>query len=71
MAKKYYNTTEAQIKVIRELVQLSDDYEQFKIKFESPVGDVIYLKRVDGAKFERFMPVSNFFGRFQHYKCFQ
>lgn len=62
MARRYYNTTEAQVKIIKEMVQLSDDYEQFRIKFESPIGDVLYLKRVGETKFERFMPISNLFG---------
>lgn len=71
MTKRYYNTTEAQIKVIKEMVQLSNNYEQFRIKFESPIGDVLYLKRVGNKKFERYMPISNLFALSRHYKCFQ
>lgn len=62
MAKRYYNTTESQIKTIKEMIQLSNDYEQFRIKFESPIGDVLYLKRIGSNKFERYMPICNFFG---------
>ena len=62
MTKKYYNTTKEQVNLIRKMIQYSDDYEKFRIKFESPIGDVLYLKRVNTNKFERFMPISNFFG---------
>lgn len=59
---RYYNTSQAQIGAIKELVSMSDEYTSFKIKFESPVGDVLYLKREGAKKYERYMPISNLFG---------
>ena len=59
---KYYNTTQAQVGAIKELVSMSDEFDSFKIKFESPIGDVLYLRRVGTKEYERYMPISNFFG---------
>lgn len=71
MAKKYYNTTNERLKAIKEMIQSSGVYEQFKIKFESPEGDVLYVKRVGCNKYERFMSISNLFGSDQPYKYFK
>ena len=59
---KYYNTSQAQVGAIKELVSLSDEYDSFKIKFESPIGDVLYLRRTGAKEYERYMPISNLFG---------
>ena len=59
---RYYNTTQAQVGAIKELVSMSDEFDSFKIKFESPIGDVLYLRRVGTKEYERHMPISNLFG---------
>lgn len=59
---KYYNTSQTQINAIKELVSKSSKYDSFKIKFESPIGDVLYLKRVGASNYERYMAISNLFG---------
>lgn len=61
MAKKYYNTTKEQLKIIKELVQDSNKYEKFMIRFSSPGGDVLYLKRYDTQKYERYTYIGNMF----------
>ena len=42
---RYYNTSKAQVGAIKELISMPDEYNSFKIKFESPIGDVLYLRR--------------------------
>ena len=59
---RYYNTSQAQIGAIKELISMSDEYNSFKIKFESPIGDVLYLRRTGEKEYERYMPISNLFG---------
>lgn len=59
---KYYNTSQEQVNTIKELVNTSNEYDSFKIKFESPVGDVLYLKRVGTEEYERYMSIGNLFG---------
>ena len=41
---------------------MSNVYDSFKIKFESPIGDVLYLRRTGEKEYERYMPISNLFG---------
>ena len=41
---------------------MSNVYDAFKIKFESPIGDVLYLRRTGEKEYERYMPISNLFG---------
>lgn len=59
---RYYNTSKAQVGAIKELISMSAVYDAFKIKFESPIGDVLYLRRTGEKKYERYMPISNLFG---------
>ena len=59
---RYYNTSKAQVGVLRELISMSNVYDSFKIKFESPIGDVLYLRRTGEKEYERYMPISNLFG---------
>ena len=59
---RYYNTSKAQVGAIKELISMSDEYNSFKIKFESPIGDVLYLRRAGEKEYERYMPISNLFG---------
>ena len=59
---RYYNTSKAQVGAIKELISMSDEYNSFKIKFESPIGDVLYLRRTGEKEYERYMPISNLFG---------
>ena len=59
---RYYNTSKAQVGAIKELISMSDEYNSFKIKFESPIGDVLYLRRSGEKEYERYMPISNLFG---------
>ena len=58
---RYYNTTDVQVSTIKTLIKESNEYDSFRIKFEAPVGDVLYLKRVDGQHYERYMPIGNLF----------
>ena len=59
---RYYNTSKAQVGALRELISMSNVYDSFKIKFESPIGDVLYLRRTGEKEYERYMPISNLFG---------
>lgn len=59
---RYYNTSKAQVGAIRELISMSAVYDSFKIEFESPIGDVLYLRRTGEKEYERYMPISNLFG---------
>ena len=59
---RYYNTSKAQVGAIKELISMSAVYDAFKIKFESPIGDVLYLRRTGANEYERYMPISNLFG---------
>ena len=59
---RYYNTSKAQVGAIKELISMSDVYDAFKIKFESPIGDVLYLRKTGEKEYERYMPISNLFG---------
>ena len=59
---RYYNTSKAQVGAIKELISMSDEYNSFKIEFESPIGDVLYLRRTGAKEYERYMPISNLFG---------
>lgn len=59
---RYYNTSQAQVGAIKELISMSDEYNSFKIKFESPIGDVLYLRKTGEKEYERYMPISNLFG---------
>ena len=59
---RYYNTSQAQVGAIKELISMSDEYDAFKIKFESPIGDVLYLRKTGEKEYERYMPISNLFG---------
>lgn len=59
---RYYNTSKAQVGAIKELISMSAVYDAFKIKFESPIGDVLYLRRTGEKEYERCMPISNLFG---------
>lgn len=59
---RYYNTSKAQVGALRELISMSKVYDAFKIKFESPIGDVLYLRRTGEKEYERYMPISNLFG---------
>ena len=61
MTKEYYNTTKERLQAIKEFVQCSNKYEKFKIEFESPSGDVLYLKRYHSPKYERYTYISNIF----------
>lgn len=61
MAKKYYNTTKERLQAIKEFVRCSNKYEKFKIEFESPSGDVLYLKRYHSPEYERYTYISNIF----------
>lgn len=58
---RYYNTNKEQVSTIKELVARSDKYDSFKIEFESPIGDVLYLRHVGEHSYERYMPISNLF----------
>ena len=59
---RYYNTSKAQVGALRELISMSNVYDSFKIEFESPIGDVLYLRRTGAKEYERYMPISNLFG---------
>ena len=59
---RYYNTSKAQVGALRELISMSNVYDAFKIEFESPIGDVLYLRRTGEKEYERYMPISNLFG---------
>ena len=59
---RYYNTSKAQVGAIKELISMSNVYNAFKIEFESPIGDVLYLRRTGEKEYERYMPISNLFG---------
>ena len=59
---RYYNTSKAQVGAIKELISMSNVYDAFKIEFESPIGDVLYLRRTGAKEYERHMPISNLFG---------
>ena len=59
---RYYNTSKAQVGAIKELISMSNVYDAFKIEFESPIGDVLYLRRTGAKEYERYMPISNLFG---------
>ena len=59
---RYYNTSKAQVGALRELISMSNVYDSFKIKFESPIGDVLYLRKTGEKEYERYMPISNLFG---------
>ena len=59
---RYYNTSKAQVGAIKELISMSAVYDAFKIKFESPIGDVLYLRKTGEKEYERYMPISNLFG---------
>ena len=59
---RYYNTSKAQVGAIKELISMSNVYDAFKIKFESPIGDVLYLRKTGEKEYERYMPISNLFG---------
>ena len=59
---RYYNTSKAQVGAIKELISMSNVYDAFKIEFESPIGDVLYLRRSGEKEYERYMPISNLFG---------
>lgn len=61
MAKKYYNTTKERLNTIRELVNNSNVYDKFMIRFSSPGGDVLYLKRYNTQKYERYTYIGNMF----------
>ena len=58
---RYYNTSKAQVGTLRELISMSNMYDSFKIKFESPIGDVLYLRKTGEKEYERYMPISNLF----------
>ena len=58
---RYYNTSKAQVGALRELISMSNAYDSFKIKFESPIGDVLYLRKTGEKEYERYMPISNLF----------
>ena len=58
---RYYNTSKAQVGALRELISMSNVYDSFKIKFESPIGDVLYLRKTGEKEYERYMPISNLF----------
>ena len=59
---RYYNTSKAQVGAIKELISMSNVYDAFKIEFERPIGDVLYLRRTGAKEYERYMPISNLFG---------
>ena len=59
---RYYNTSKAQVGALKELISMSAVYDAFKIKFESPIGDVLYLRKTGEKEYERYMPISNLFG---------
>ena len=59
---RYYNTSKAQVGAIKKLISMSNVYDAFKIEFESPIGDVLYLRRTGEKEYERYMPISNLFG---------
>ena len=59
---RYYNTSKAQVGALKALISMSNVYDAFKIKFESPIGDVLYLRRTGEKEYERYMPISNLFG---------
>ena len=59
---RYYNTSKAQVGAIKELISMSEVYDAFKIEFESPIGDVLYLRRTGEKEYERYTPISNLFG---------
>ena len=59
---RYYTTSKAQVGALRELISMSNVYDAFKIEFESPIGDVLYLRRTGEKEYERYMPISNLFG---------
>ena len=59
---RYYNTSKAQVGAIKELISMSNVYDAFKIEFESPIGDVLYLRKTGEKVYERYMPISNLFG---------
>ena len=59
---RYYNTSKAQVGALKELISMSTVYDAFKIKFESPIGDVLYLRKTGEKEYERYMPISNLFG---------
>ena len=61
MAKRYYNTTKERLQAIRELVNNSDIYEKFMIRFSSHTGDVLYLRKIGDTKYRRYMPICNMF----------
>lgn len=61
MAKKYCNTNKERLQAIKEFVQRSNQYEKFKIMYESPSGDVLYLKRYYSPEYERCTYISNIF----------
>lgn len=63
MARKYFNTTKERLNAIRELVNNSNVYDKFMIDFESPTGDVLYLKKIGGTKYKRYMPICNMFDK--------
>ena len=63
MAKRYFNTTKERLKAIRELVDNSNIYDKFMIRFSSPFGDVLYVRRIGATKYEYYMPVCNMFDR--------
>lgn len=58
---RYYNTNKERLSTIKKLVDASSEYDAFKIRFESPIGDVLYLRRVDTHRYKRYMPISNLF----------
>ena len=59
---RYYNTSKAQVGALKELISMSAVYDAFKIKFESPIGDVLYLRKTGEKEYERYMLISNLFG---------
>ena len=63
MAGKYFNTTKERLNAIRELVNNSNVYDKFMVRFESPTGDVLYLRKTGDTKYKRCMPICNMFDR--------
>ena len=63
MTKRYFNTTKEQLQAIRELVNNSDIYDKFMIRFKSPTGDVLYVRKIGDTKYRRYMPICNMFDR--------
>ena len=61
MAKRYFNTTKERLQAIRELVNNSDIYDKFMIRFCPHFGDVLYVREIGDTKYKRYMPICNMF----------